>query len=129
MHGLSQSCTALAVVGCRIPSAANSSSSSSSSSDWAEVWGYKLGNDADASALPGVLQVQNQTLFSPFLNAKRSFAKTGLGETTGNQNKGFFRAALPEDHAADRDRKGVCAGAAGHIRNAARVSEFLSGIR
>ena len=38
----------LRIVGCRIPDG-------SSGTKWAEVWGYKLGNDADAAALPGAL--------------------------------------------------------------------------
>ena len=39
----------LRIVGCRIPAA------DPAEPRWAEVWGYKLGNDADASELPAVL--------------------------------------------------------------------------
>ena len=39
----------LRIVGCRIPAGDDGLPK------WAEVWGYKLGNDADAGALPGAL--------------------------------------------------------------------------
>ena len=41
-----------AVVGCRIPV---TPVPGSNSGKWAETWGYKLGNDANATALPGVI--------------------------------------------------------------------------
>ena len=46
------SCVLAAVVGCRIPAMPRSISNGAK---WAEIWGYKLGNDANATSLPGVI--------------------------------------------------------------------------
>eukprot|EP01044_Picomonas_judraskeda_P036943 COSAG03_NODE_16545_length_398_cov_1.555184_2_plen_115_part_01 len=42
-----------AVVGCRVPAMPPPTTNGGK---WAETWGYKLGNDANATALPGVIQ-------------------------------------------------------------------------